>query len=73
MNNPDYISESLETIFLVKILKFFDADLGSGKDKIWTRDQGWKKLGSGIKIPELQHCRKHQRIDFSLIHTDVFP
>jgi hypothetical protein len=26
MNIPDYISESLETIFWVKILKFFDAD-----------------------------------------------
>ncbi len=26
MNNPDHISESLETIFWVKILKFFDAD-----------------------------------------------
>jgi hypothetical protein len=26
MNNSDYISESLETIFWVKILKFFDAD-----------------------------------------------
>jgi hypothetical protein len=30
MNNPDYIAESLETIFGVKILKFFDADPGSG-------------------------------------------
>jgi hypothetical protein len=30
MNNPDHISESLETIVWVKILKFFDADLGSG-------------------------------------------
>jgi hypothetical protein len=26
MNIPDHISEGLETIFLVKILKFFDAD-----------------------------------------------
>jgi hypothetical protein len=30
MNNPDHNSESSETIFLVKILKFFDVDLGSG-------------------------------------------
>jgi hypothetical protein len=31
MNIPDHISESLETILLVKILKFFkaDTDLGS--------------------------------------------
>jgi hypothetical protein len=32
------ISESLETIFLVKILKFFDVD-----------SLGWKKFGSGIR------------------------
>jgi hypothetical protein len=34
MNIPDHISESLETIFGVKILEFFDADVdpdpGSG-------------------------------------------
>jgi hypothetical protein len=30
MNNPDHISESLETIFLVKILKFFDAGADPG-------------------------------------------
>jgi hypothetical protein len=34
---PDHISWSLETIFWVKILKFFDAD------------PGWKKFGSGIR------------------------
>jgi hypothetical protein len=33
MNNPDHISGSLETIFWVKMLKFFDADPGSGMDK----------------------------------------
>jgi hypothetical protein len=37
MNKPDYISESLETIFWVKILEFFDAD------------PGCKKFGSGIR------------------------
>jgi hypothetical protein len=26
MNNPDHISESLDAIFRVKILEFFDAD-----------------------------------------------
>jgi hypothetical protein len=30
MNSPDHISESLETIFWVKILQFFDADPGYG-------------------------------------------
>jgi hypothetical protein len=41
MNNPDHISESEETIFFrVKILKFFDADPGSGMEKIRIRDPG---------------------------------
>jgi hypothetical protein len=37
MNNPDHISQSLETNFWVKILKFSDPD------------PGWKKFGSGIR------------------------
>jgi hypothetical protein len=40
MNNPDHISESMETIFWVKILKFFDADPGSGVEKIRIQDPG---------------------------------
>jgi hypothetical protein len=45
MNNPNHISESVETIFWVKILKFFDADPGR------------KKFGSGIKSPgPQQYC-----------------
>jgi hypothetical protein len=45
MNNPDNISEiKKKTIFGVKILKFFDADPGSGMEK----------FGSGINIPDLQ-------------------
>jgi hypothetical protein len=52
-NNPDHISGSLKNNFRVKILKFFDADPGSGMKKIGIRDgknwdPGWKKLGSGI-------------------------
>jgi hypothetical protein len=40
INNPDHISESLETIFWVKIpvLKFFDADPGPGMEKIRIQD-----------------------------------
>ncbi len=57
MNNPDHISESLETIFWVKILLFFDEDPGSGMEKkIRFRDPGrknsdqiWKKFESGIR------------------------
>jgi hypothetical protein len=33
MNILDHISERLETIFWVKISKFFDADPGSGMGK----------------------------------------
>jgi hypothetical protein len=37
MNNPDHISESLETIFWAKILRFFDAGQGSGMKKFRVR------------------------------------
>jgi hypothetical protein len=50
MNNSNHISESLETIFLVKILKFFDAD------------PGWQKFGSGINIPDPQHCYNQSKM-----------
>jgi hypothetical protein len=57
MNNPDHISESLETNGL-KYLKFFDADPGSWMEKIIIRDPGWKNSdpGSGINILDPQHC-----------------
>ncbi len=38
MSNPDHISGSLETIFLVKIHKLFDADTRPGMEKIRIRD-----------------------------------
>jgi hypothetical protein len=57
MNNKDHISESLETIFLrVKILKFFDADLGSKKFRSGIRDGKNSDPGSRITIPDPQHC-----------------
>jgi hypothetical protein len=40
MNNPDHLSESLETFVLVKIFKFFDVDPGSGMEKDRIRDPG---------------------------------
>jgi hypothetical protein len=55
-NNPDHISKSLETIFRVKILKFFNADPRYLMAKIRMRDPGWKKFGSRINIPDPQHC-----------------
>jgi hypothetical protein len=50
MNIPDHISESLETIFLVKILTLFDVDpdLGSGIFSPWSPDR--------INFPDPQHC-----------------
>ncbi len=45
----DHISESLETISWIKILKFLDADPGSFWP--WIQDPGWEKFGSGINIP----------------------
>jgi hypothetical protein len=37
MSNSDQISKILETIFWVKMLKFFDADPGTGMEKILIR------------------------------------
>jgi hypothetical protein len=47
MNIPDHISESLETVFWVKILKFFYADAAR---KLFDHESnpGWKKFGSGV-------------------------
>jgi hypothetical protein len=42
--NPEQISESWETFFLVKILKFFDADPG-----FRIQDEKNLDLGSGIQ------------------------
>jgi hypothetical protein len=46
MSSPDHMPESLETIFRVKILDFFDADPGSGMEKVWIRapESGMKKI-----------------------------
>jgi hypothetical protein len=40
----DHISESLETIFWVKILKFFDADPGSGIRNLFDPGSGMGKI-----------------------------
>ncbi len=49
------ISESLETIFLIKILKFFHADADPVIFWPWIRDRGWKKFGSGRRTLILSH------------------
>jgi hypothetical protein len=59
MNIPDHISESLETIFWVKILKLFDADPGPdpGSGNLFDfgsgiRDRINSDPVSGINIPD---------------------
>jgi hypothetical protein len=48
-NNPDHISESLETIFGFKVLKFFDADPGFEIEKIRIRDETNSDPGSPME------------------------
>jgi hypothetical protein len=54
MNNPDHISESLETIFFVKILKFLMQILDPKWKKFGSGIRGWKNSdpGSEINIPD---------------------
>jgi hypothetical protein len=49
----------------VKILKFFDADPGSGMETVWIRDPG-----SGINMLDPQQCQRNgnKLSDFSSIH-----
>ncbi len=53
MNNPDHISDSLETIFFVKIQylnSLMDPCPGWKKFGSWIRDPGWKKFGSATLV-----------------------
>jgi hypothetical protein len=47
MNIPDHISESLETIFRLRILKFFYSDPDPGSEIFLTLDPGWKNSDPG--------------------------
>jgi hypothetical protein len=53
MNNPDHISDSLETIFWG--LKYLNS-LIQIRDPGWKSDPVWKKFVSGINIPDPQDC-----------------
>jgi hypothetical protein len=44
MNIPDHISESFETIFWVKVLKFFDADADPGIFLTLNSESGPEKI-----------------------------
>jgi hypothetical protein len=57
INKPNHISESLETIFVLRYLNSLMRiwDPGSRMEKIRIRDPGCQKFGSGIRIPDPQH------------------
>ncbi len=59
MNILDHISESLETIFWVKILKFFDSDADPDPGS------GMEKFGSGINIPDSHHWANEAFFNYS--------
>jgi hypothetical protein len=65
MNNQDQISKSLVTIFWVQILKFFDANPGSGMEKFWISDLGHS---SRIRNTFLEMCRRNL---FSSCHNNI--
>jgi hypothetical protein len=47
MKIRDHFSESLETVFRAKNIKFFDADLDPGWGIFLTLDPGWKNSDPG--------------------------
>jgi hypothetical protein len=69
MNNPDHISESLETIFGVKILAYFDADPGSGMGKIRIRDPGSRIRPGSSTLGQAKEA-KDRRIEATQIIAD---
>jgi hypothetical protein len=60
MNIPDHISESSETIFWVKILKFFDADADPGSGNFLTLDPGSGmgkiRISKTVGVYSIENC-----------------
>jgi hypothetical protein len=50
-NIPDHISESLETIFWVRILEFFDVDADPGSGSLFDHGSGMEKIRIRDKHP----------------------
>jgi hypothetical protein len=81
MNNSDHISGSLETTFWVKILKFFDADPGSG-DTFTSIHCGRKTIHIKVHGPALSDTNadrfplngfiryKCRSVSFMILYTD---
>jgi hypothetical protein len=61
MNNPDHISESLETVFG---LIYLNSLMGIRDGKSRIRDPGWKKFESRINIPDPQHGKNCLKLRF---------
>jgi hypothetical protein len=58
MNNSDHTFGRTKNFFFgLKYLKSFHEDPGSGMETVRMRDPGWNKVGSGINIPNPQHCQ----------------
>jgi hypothetical protein len=75
MNIPDHISESLETIFWVKILKFFDVepDPGSRIRNLFEPGSVMEKFVSGIrdKGPGPATLLKSTLYDLYIINNNI--
>jgi hypothetical protein len=60
MNIPDHISESIETIVGVKVLKLFDADPDSGSRNLLEPGSGMEKIR--IRDPGSQRCQRQESL-----------
>jgi hypothetical protein len=76
LNILDHLSESLETIFRVEILKFFDAnlDLGSGIFLIWIREGKIRIRDKHPGFVTLENKRKFSQIidDLTVLQDAYF-
>jgi hypothetical protein len=54
-NNNIIVWPGIETIFWVRIVKFFDAVPDPGSENPYDPGFGMEKFGSGINIPDPQH------------------
>jgi hypothetical protein len=61
MNNPVQISESLETIIFIKLLKFLDADPGSVMEKFGSSIGDGKNSDPGSWMDKTRIRDKHPR------------
>jgi hypothetical protein len=71
MNIPDLISESLEIVFWLKILKFFDADADPGSGIFLTLDPGSRMEKFGIRNTALNYLKKDIKM-FLIIFLKYF-